>query len=470
MPALYLLLILFCLTPAAQAAERPPNVVVIFCDDLGYADIGPFGAKAWKTPQIDRMAAEGRKFSRFYVSSAVCSASRSALMTGCLHSRVGIHGAFWPTSREGLNPAETSIADMLQAKGYATAIFGKWHLGRPADLLPPAQGFEEYAGLPYSGDMWPKHPEAPDGYPPLPLLEGDKVMRTLDDQSDLTRLFTERAVAFIDKHRDQPFFLYVPHPQPHVPLYCSAAFRGKSGAGLYGDVISELDWSAGEILAALKRNGLDERTLVVFTSDNGPWLSYGEHAGSAGPLREGKGTSWEGGIRVPCLMRWPGVIPPGTECQEMAATIDLLPTIAAFTGAALPTAKLDGKDIRPLMTGGPEARTPHRALPIYYGGNELQAVIGPRHKLVLPHRYRTLGDQPKAKDGIPVKYRQASVTKQELYDLTTDPGESKDISASHPEELATLMAAAAASRSELGDALAKQKGSENRPAGRSTLP
>lgn len=461
MPLCILLLVL-CFS--ATAAEPPPNVVIIFCDDLGYADIGPFGAKAYQTPHLDRMAAEGRKFSRFYVSSAVCSASRSALLTGCMHSRLSIHGAFGPEAKAGLNPAETTLAEMLKSKGYATGIFGKWHLGRPAALLPLRQGFDEYFGLPYSGDMWPKHPEAPQGYPPLPLLEGEKVLRILDDQSSLSTEITERAVSFIERNKAKPFLLYVPHPQPHVPLYCSEKFRGKSGAGLYGDVIQELDWSTGEILAALKKHGLDERTLVVFTSDNGPWLSYGEHSGSAGPLREGKGTSWEGGIRVPCLMRWPGRIPAGTETKEMCGTFDLLPTVAALTGAPLPANKLDGKDISALLTS--DARTPHDALAIRYAGNELQAVIGPRYKLLLPHSYRSLGDQPKAKGGIPAKYRQVKLEKPALYDLTADPGEQQNLSAQFPEVMAKLLAHAAASRGELGDALTKSKGTENRPAGR----
>jgi len=462
-----ILRLLFLLLPLQGfAAGPPPNVVIIFCDDLGYADIGPFGAKAYRTPNLDRMAAEGRKFSRFYVSSAVCSASRAALLTGCLHSRVSIHGAFGPGAKEGLHPQETTIAEMLQTKGYATGMFGKWHLGRPATLLPPQQGFAEYFGLPYSNDMWPKHPEAPSGYPPLPLLEGDRVLRILDDQSSLTTEITERAVQFIARHRDRPFLLYVPHPQPHVPLYCSARFRGKSGAGLYGDVIQELDWSTGEILAALKTHGLDERTLVIFTSDNGPWLSYGEHAGSAGPLREGKGTSWEGGLRVPCLMRWPGRIPPGTECREMCGTFDLLPTLAAFTGAKLPDKKLDGEDISALLTGGPEVRTPHESLCIRYAGNELQAVITPQWKLLLPHTYRTLGDQPKAKDGIPAKYRQVTLAKPALYDLTSDPGEQRDVSGQHPAVVEKLLALAAASRLELGDSLTRTTGAANRPPGR----
>ena len=460
-----LLLLLLAVLPAI-AAGPPPNVVIIFCDDLGYGDIGPFGAKKWKTPNLDRMAAEGRKFSRFYVSSAVCSASRSALMTGCMHSRVGIHGAFGPQAKEGLNPAETTIAEMLKAKGYATAIFGKWHLGRPVSLLPLRHGFDEYFGLPYSGDMWPKHPEAPQGYPPLPLIEGDRVLRTLEDQSVLTAQITEHAVSFIGRNKDRPFFLYVPHPQPHVPLYCSAKFRGKSGAGIYGDVMEELDWSAGEILTALKKHGLNERTLVVFTSDNGPWLSYGEHAGSAGPLREGKGTSWEGGIRVPCLMRWPGTIPAGTECKEMAGTFDLLPTIAALTGAALPEAKIDGKDISTLLTGGPEVKSPHETIFIRYAGNELQAVIGRQWKLLLPHSYRTLGGQAKAKDGIPAKYHTVKLEKPELYDLVVDPGETMEVSARVPGEVQRMLALAEADRAVLGDAIQSKTGTENRPAGR----
>ena len=460
------LLLLFLAVLPAVAAGPPPNVVIIFCDDMGYGDIGPFGEKKWKTPNLDRMAAEGRKFSRFYVSSAVCSASRSALMTGCMHSRVSIHGALNPQSKEGLNPAETTMAEMLRAKGYATAIFGKWHLGRPVSLLPLRHGFDEYFGLPYSGDMWPKHPVAPLAFPPLPLIEGDKVLRILDDQSDLTAQITEHAVGFIEQNKDRPFFLYVPHPQPHVPLYCSARFRGKSGAGLYGDVIEELDWSAGEILAALKKHGLDERTLVVFSSDNGPWLSYGEHAGSAGPLREGKGTSWEGGIRVPCLMRWQGTIPAGTECREMAGTFDMLPTLATLTGAALPAAKIDGKDISSLMKGGAEEKTPHETIFIRYDGNELQAVIGPQYKLMLPHSYRTLGDQPKAKGGIPVKNGTAKVVKPELYDLTSDPGEKKDLSAQYPAVVEKMLALAETDRKALGDESNGIKGTENRPAGK----
>lgn len=445
-------------------AMEMPNVVVIFCDDLGYGDIGPFGAKGWRTPHLDRMAAEGRKFTRFYVSSAVCSASRSALLTGASHSRLGIHGAYGPESREGLHPDETTVAELLRGAGYATGIFGKWHLGRPDALLPMAQGFGEYFGIPYSGDMWPKHPENPRGYPPLPLLDGNRVVAELEDQSDLTKQITERAVKFVEANREKPFFLYVPHPQPHVPLYCRAEFRGRSGSGLYGDVIEEIDWSVGEILGAVRRSGLEGRTLVVFTSDNGPWLSYGEHAGSAGPLREGKGTSWEGGIRVPCLMWWPGVIPAGTEWKGPVATIDLLPTVAGMAGVAVPGRVLDGLDMNAALTG--KGEVPGRDLFVRYAGNELQAVISGRWKLVLPHAYRTMAGQPRATGGIPGKYRMAKVERAELYDLETDPGESRDVAAEHADVVARLQAAAEQSRGDLGDGLMKQKGRGNRSPGR----
>ena len=288
---------------AAHAAQRPPNVIIIFTDDQGYADVGVFGAKGIRTPNLDRMAAEGRKFTNFHVSQPVCSASRTALLTGCYSNRLGIHGALGPADPRGIAESEMTLANLFKQKGYATGMAGKWHLGRPAPFLPTHRGFDEYFGLPYSNDMWPLHPEAkPDSFPPLPLIEGDKVVKpglTPEDQAQLTTWYTERAVKFIDTNRDRPFFFYLAHNMPHVPLYVSDKFKGKSERGLYGDVIEEIDWSVGEVLAALRRNGIEENTWVIFTSDNGPWLSYGEHAGSAGPLREGKGTNWEGGTRVP---------------------------------------------------------------------------------------------------------------------------------------------------------------------------
>src|SRR5262245_357851 len=312
----------------AGAARRLPNFVIVFTDDQGYGDLGCYGGKHVRTPNIDRMAREGVRFTDFYVAQAVCSASRAALLTGCYPNRIGILGALGPASKHGIGAGEKTIADVLKARGYATAIYGKWHLGHHPPFLPTRHGFDDYFGLPYSNDMWPGHPTAK--FPDLPLFEGEKVVAHNPDQTKLTTWYTERAVKFIEKNRERPFFLYVAHNMPHVPLHVSDKFKGKSKRGLYGDVIMEIDWSVGQVLAALKKHGLDEQTLVIFTSDNGPWLAYGEHAGSAGPLREGKGTSWEGGIREPFVARWKGVIPPGTVCNEPAMTIDLLPTIAGL--------------------------------------------------------------------------------------------------------------------------------------------
>jgi arylsulfatase len=463
---------LLLLILAATAIGVPPNVVLIFCDDLGYADIGPFGAQDFSTPHLDRLAREGRKFTRFYVSSAVCSASRAALLTGCYHSRVGIHGALGPGAKAGLSPGETTLAEVLKAKGYSTGLVGKWHLGDAPDFLPVRQGFDEWLGLPYSNDMWPHHPEAKPGtYPPLPLYEGERVIDedvTPEEQAELPRRYAERCVDFIRRHQTRPFLLYFAPNMPHVPLYAGEAFRGKSARGLYGDVIMEIDWSVGEILRVLDEAKIADNTLVIFTSDNGPWLSYGEHAGSAGPLREGKGTSWEGGIRVPCLARWPGHIPAGTVTDEPAMTIDLLPTLARLAGADLPAAKIDGFDIRPLLTG--EGAAAPRRYAIYYAQNELQAVVENRWKLVLPHAYRALGNQPPATGGRPVKYRSVKLTAPELYDLATDPGERRNLFDSQPAEVERLLAFAEEMRAELGDALTQRKGAANRSAGRLEQP
>ena len=451
-----------------HAAEKP-NVIIIFCDDLGYGDIGPFGQKNYATPNLDRMAAEGRKFTNFHVSSAVCSASRAALLTGCYHKRVGISGALGPGSKTGLNPAETTIAEMLKANGYATGMAGKWHLGDAQGFLPVDQGFDEWLGLPYSNDMWPRHPEAkPGSYPNLPMFEGSKIIDddvSPDDQRQLTTRYTERAVAFIERNKDRPFFFYLAHNMPHVPLYVSDKFAGKSGAGLYGDVIQEIDWSVGEVLAALKKNGIDDKTLVIFTSDNGPWLSYGEHSGVAGPLREGKGTSWEGGTRVPCIARWPGKVPANSTTNAMLMTIDILPTLAAISGAKLPEAKIDGRSSVNDLTGKPRDEHGTRLYATWYSPNHLESVTDGRWKLMLPGGYRTLGDQPKAKGGIPAKYRQAKIEKPELYDLDADIGETTNVAEKHPEVVATLTEFTEKMRAELGDGMTKTPGAEVRPAG-----
>lgn len=467
-----LLLASLAVTSSALAAPRLPNVIVIFCDDMGYADIGPFGCKAYTTPNLDRMAKEGRKFTNFHVSQAVCSASRTALLTGCYNNRVGINGALGPGARIGINANEMTMAEVFKQKGYATGMAGKWHLGHHPQFLPVRHGFDEYFGLPYSNDMWPHHPEAKKGtYPPLPLIEGDKVIDTEvtpDEQPNLTTWYAERAVKFIERNKDRPFFFYLANNMPHVPLFVSDKFKGKSGAGLFGDVIQEIDWSVGQVLGALKKHGLDDNTLVVFTSDNGPWLSYGTHAGSAGPLREGKGTAWEGGTRVPCLMRWPGKLPAGTSSGEMLMTIDLLPTFAQLIGAKLPAHKIDGLDVWPLIAGQPGAKNPHDAYWSYYAQNELQAMFSPdgRWKLQLPHGFRTLAGRPGGKDGIPAKYEGAKFEQPQLYDLQADIGEKTDVASSNPAMVQRLLALAEKARADLGDSLTQRKGSGVREPGR----
>ncbi len=460
------LVFLIAILTTSVAAQRLPNIVIIFIDDMGYADIGPFGAKGYKTPNLDRMAKEGIRFTSFYVAQGVCSASRAALLTGTYPNRIGIHGALGPNAKHGISDNEVTIAEMLKTKGYATAIYGKWHLGHHPQFLPTRHGFDEYFGLPYSNDMWPNHPEAKPGtYPPLPLIENDKVIQLMPAQAQLTRQYTEHAVSFIERNKDKPFFLYVPHTMVHVPLFVGEKFNGSSQAGLYADIVQELDWSVGEILNTIKTQGLDKDTLVIFTSDNGPWLSYGEHAGSAGPLREGKGTAWDGGVREPFIARWPGRIPAGRTTREPAMTIDLLPTIAKLAKADLPPHKIDGLDIWPLLKGDAKAKNPHAAYFFYYNTNELQAIRSGKWKLVLPHTYRTLGDQPKAKDGIPVKYSNVKAG-LELYDLESDIGEKNNIAAKHPDVVQRLEALAEQAREDMGDSLTKRVGKGAREPGR----
>ncbi len=463
---------------ATRVEARSPNVVVIFIDDMGYADIGPFGAEGYSTPNLDQMAREGMKFTDFVVSSAVCSASRAALLTGCYHRRVGISGALGPRSNIGIHSREMTLAELCKQKGYATAIFGKWHLGHHPKFLPLQHGFDEYFGLPYSNDMWPLHPAYANlpansakrkrGFPDLPLIEGNRVILpkvTGKEQAMLTTWYTEHAVDFIRRNKERPFFLYVPHSMVHVPLFVSDKFKGKSQRGLFGDVVMEVDWSVGQILGEIKKQGLAEDTLVIFTSDNGPWLSYGDHAGSAGPLREGKGTEFEGGIREPTVMWWPGKIPAGTTCDELASTIDILPTVAALIGADLPKHKIDGKDIRPLMFGKPGARSPHEVFYCYYAGGQLHAVRDRRWKLHFPHNYRTLAGRPGGKGGTPVPYQTGKIGLA-LFDLKNDVGEQHNVIDDYPEVAARLQQYAEMARADLGDRLQKRKGAGIRPAGR----
>lgn len=454
-------------TESASAAQRPPNFIIVFADDLGYADIGSFsertGTARPRTPNLDRMAAEGVRLTHFYTAQAVCSASRAALLTGAYSNRVSINGALNHTATYGINPDETTLAEILKTRGYATAIYGKWHLGHQKPFLPLQHGFDDYLGLPYSNDMWPRHPQRKDFFPPLPLIEGDTVVRLDPDQSQLTRMYAERAVKFVERNRSSPFFLYLAHTMPHVPLFVSDRFKGKSGQGLYGDVIAELDWSVGEVLGAVKRAGLDDNTLVIFTSDNGPWMSYGNHAGSPGPFRESKGTTFEGGVRVPFVARWPGRIPKGAVGRLPAMTIDVFPTVARLAGAPVPDPdSIDGRDMWPLLENAPNAQAPHDAL-YFYWGTELHAVRSGRWKLHLPHPYQSL--ERAGHDGAPGTYARKEL-ELSLFDLDADPGESTNVADRHPDVMTKLLAFAERARDDLGDSLTKRVGKNVRPAGK----
>ncbi|KPK43606.1 MAG: hypothetical protein AMK72_13065 [Planctomycetes bacterium SM23_25] len=400
----------------AKTATERPNFVVIFTDDQGYQDVGCFGAPKIKTPHLDRMAAEGMKFTDFYVAASVCSPSRAALLTGCYPTRTGVTRVLFPRDNTGLKPGMKTIAEVLKTRGYATACIGKWHLGHTPPHLPTFHGFDYYFGIPYSNDMRP-----------TPVMRNTETVEEPANQATLTQRYTEEAVKFVRANRDKPFFLYLPHTMPHVPLFVSETFKDKSAGGLYGDVIEEIDWSTGEILKTLKGLGLDSKTLVVYTSDNGPWLSKKAHGGCALPLRDGKFSTYEGGFREPCIMRWPGTIPAAAVCSETALTMDLLPTFAKLAGADLPAGyALNGKDISALMTR-PGAKTPHDAF-FYYRGTTLDAVRSGQWKAIL---------YAKGADGRPGK-------PHELYDLKADIGEATDVASANPDVVARLAALAEA--------------------------
>ena len=435
--------------PASQADAQTPNIVVIFLDDAGWADFEPFGIPPYKTPNVRALAEEGCRFNQFYVPQAICSASRAALLSGCYPGRTKVFGAHGPNGR-GLDPKFMNIAEMLKQADYKTAVFGKWHVGDQPETRPAARGFDESAGLMYSNDMWEFHPENPEhwGRFPLRYYENNEVTIervTKEHQPFLTTWYTEKAVDFIGRHKEEPFFLYVPHSMPHVPLFVSEKFAGKSGSGLYGDVLMEIDWSVGQINQALKDHGLENDTLMVFTSDNGPWISYGNHAGAT-PFREAKGTSFDGGIRSACIAKFPGKIAAGAVSETAWSTIDLLPTIAHLTGAALPENPVDGKNVWPVLSGEPDARSPQKYYP-FSNGNQFQGVISGdgRWKLHLPHVYRTLVKP--AHDGQAGKYRQARI-ELSLFDLENDPYETSNVAERHPKIFDELHAAALAHRKE----------------------
>lgn len=462
---LLLLSIISCKRHQSIMDERP-NVIIIFTDDQGYNDVGCFGSPDIKTPNLDKMAEEGIKLTNFYAAQPICSASRAALLTGCYSNRVGVHLAFNPANINGLNPSETTIAEMLKSTGYKTAIFGKWHLGDHPSFMPTKQGFDEYYGIPYSNDMWPLHPAQGKGvnFPPLPLFENEKIIDTLTEQSLLTTQLTEKSIDFIERNKSRPFFLYLAHPQPHVPLFVSEKFKGKSERGLYGDVIMEIDWSVGQILKTLKENYLDENTIVIFTSDNGPWLAYGEHGGSAYPLREGKQTAWEGGQREPCIIRFPNKIPKNKVINTPLMSIDILPTIAYLTGAKLPEKKIDGKNIWDVLTLKTTNR-PHEAYFFYYNINELHGVRYKNWKMYYPRAYKSLNGRSGGRNGFPVDYDFNVAKEKELYNLSTDIGENNNVIERHPQIVKTIDSLANIMRMELGDSFYNIFGKENRLVG-----
>lgn len=474
-----ILLIAFCFIGFAAKTQnvtgkRSPNVVIIFMDDMGYGDIEPYGAQPYHTPQLNRLAAQGMRFTQFYAAQAVCSASRSALMTGCYPTRIGISGAFAPWSNIALNPKEETIAELLKQRGYVTAMVGKWHLGSQPPYLPLQNGFDEYFGLPYSNDMWPMNYDGKPitdsadrkfRYPPLLLIEGNKtiqIINSLDDQATLTERYTQKAVQFIQKNKNNQFFLYVAHSMPHVPIAASKKFAGKSGVGLYGDVMEEIDWSVGQIIKTLKDNDLSKKTLVIFTSDNGPWLTFGNHAGSSSGLREGKGTHWDGGLKIPCIMSYPGVIPAASVCNQLASNIDILPTIVAICKTQLPAKEIDGINLLPVLKALPAAKG-RSSFVYYYDQNNLKAIRNERWKLVFACTSQTYKKTEMGKDGWPGKYADDNV-QLALYDLMHDPGENFDVKEKYPEILRELNAIAQKYREELGDGLTKTIGTKVRPA------
>ncbi len=414
--------------------EERPNIVIIFLDDAGWADFQPFAETRYPTPNTRQLAEEGKAFHNFYVPQAICSASRAALLTGCYPERVGLFGAHIPRDR-GLDPGYMTIGEMLQEAGYRTASFGKWHIGDQPDTRPHVRGFDESAGIMYSNDMWAAHPSNPDFWGQWPLQYWENGEITIDSvtanhQTYFTTWLTEKSVDFINRNSNNPFFLYLPHPQPHVPLFVSDKFAGKSGTGLHGDVIMELDWSVGEIMKALKNNGIDQKTMVIFTSDNGPWISYGNHAGRT-PYRAEKGTSFDGGIRSPLIISYPQRIEPGTISHDAFFSIDLLPTIAYLTGASLPDYEIDGKNVWNLIKGLEGAENPHDYYSFTTNSNFDGVISGDgKWKLHLPHNYRYLvrgGIDGQAGTYIRKKIDTA------LFDMVLDPYEKINVVTEYPE-------------------------------------
>jgi arylsulfatase A-like enzyme len=479
---------LLLLTSNAWADDRP-NIVLIVADDMGYSDFGLQGADGFSTPHLDRLAIEGTRFTRFYVPQAVCTASRSALMTGCYPNRIGMHGAYNHTSRDGIADEEWLLPEMLKDVGYVTAGMGKWHLGTRMKFHPMRHGFDEWHGIPYSNDNSKYHPSLAAEMPPLPFYDGEKITEYDPDQSQFTQRFTQQAIDFIERSVSKPFFLYLPHVMPHVPIFASEKYVGRSQRGLYGDVMQELDESVGQILDTLARLKLEDKTLVIFMSDNGPFLSYGEHAGSAKPLREGKLTTFEGGVRVPCLVRWTGKIPAGRVSDEPFMGIDWLPTLTEIVGGKTSTLKTDGRSVKKLLLDEANATSPHEAL-FYFSGTALQAISSGPWKLHFAHPYITPAGEP-GRNGKPSNWGNMAPTsitqsgvegiatrhgyrieqlEQSLFHLIDDPGETHNLASQHPDVVASLNALADLARKELGDSLQSIQGSGLRKPGLDTSP
>ena len=459
------LTLFFVSSCSLEPISKTPNVIFILTDDMGFSDLGSYGSKMINTPNLDLLASEGALLNSYYSSQAVCSASRASILTGSYPNRIGISGALGPNSKIGINPNEFLMSEMFKQQGYNTAIYGKWHLGDNPKFLPTNHGFDDFYGILYSNDMWPYHPERPDSYPDLMLYDYDKPIEVLTDQSDLTMELTNKSISFIEKNKDDPYFLFLALPQPHVPLFASSEFKGRSDYGLYTDVIEEIDNSVGLIIKSLKENKLDRNTIVVFTSDNGPWLSYGDHAGSTGIYREGKGTTWEGGQRVPCIVWYPNEIESNTVLSTPFMGIDWLPTFAKLTNSTLSKNKIDGKNIWENLTGK-TFEDPHEALFFYYHKNSLHAVRYGDYKMYFPHRYRTLNGKKGRDDGQPIKYEYVNLLSEELYNLKTDPSETNNIINDFPDLAKKITTLANNKRKELGDDLTNVLGSEIRAVGK----
>lgn len=459
------LTIVFSFSCQGEDQINSPNIVFILTDDLGFQDLSSYGSKITNTPNLDKLAQEGALLKSYYSTQAVCSASRASILTGAYSNRIGFSGALGPNSKKGINPEELLLSEMLKTKGYKTAIYGKWHLGDDKKFLPTRHGFDDFFGILYSNDMWPFHAEYPNSYPDLMLYENENPIEVIKDQSNLTMSLTSKSIKFINKNKDSPFFLYLAHPQPHVPLFASSKFNGRSKSGLYTDVIEEIDNSVGMIMKAIRNNDLEKNTIVVFTSDNGPWLSYGKHSGSTGIYREGKGTTWEGGQRVPCIVWFPKDIKANSVISTPLMGIDWVPTFASVTKAKLSKNKIDGKNIWSTLTQESE-EDPHEALFFYYHLNSLHGVRYGDWKMYFPHRYRTLNGKEGRDDGKPIKYQYVNLEKTELYNLKEDPSEKNNVYDQFPEIVRKINLLADEKRDEIGDDLTGKIGSENRPIGK----